>query len=161
MSSTSTSSTYFFTIIDAKKNLSKKYEDECFLEPLSLTNGKWPGNTGQFSTGLKRFLNRPDRVGVIILNPFQLCCIFIKTNSSSHLQSADALDSSPYRTNRFKIAGEFRLFSCPTVNRDYFLCAQGSAGYKTGGFRSACMTWVGRLHLRSIKRKIGRQRNSK
>jgi hypothetical protein len=38
------------------------------LEQLSLTNGKWPGHTGQFLpvfTGLKHFWNRPDR--------FQLC----------------------------------------------------------------------------------------
>ncbi len=57
MSSTSTSSTYIITKIDTNKNLAKKYEDKCFLEPLSLTNSKWPVNTGRFlpvyRTGLK------------------------------------------------------------------------------------------------------------
>ncbi len=75
MSSTSTISTYVFIIIDTHKNLVKNTKTSIFLEPLSLTNGKWPGNTGQFLPvfiGLKHFLNQPviGRPGLIILDRF-------------------------------------------------------------------------------------------
>jgi hypothetical protein len=60
----------------------QKIRRRVFLEPLSLTNGKWPGNTGRFLPVFAGFYrsetfsepagHRPDRTGLIILDRFQL-----------------------------------------------------------------------------------------